>query len=282
MTNFQDIIKNLKAFWAKQGCAVLESYDVEVGAGTLSPFTLFEILQKKEWNVCYAQHSRRPTDGRYGENPNRLCGYFQFQVILKPVPQNPQDLLIKSLEQFGISKTTHDIRFVEDDWENPSVGASGVGFEVWIDGMECIQWTYMKQIGGIELDIIPLEITYGLERIGMYIQDVDSIFDITWSDDGKKYCDVARSKECEVQMSRYYQELANSEMYFSHFDDYKKEVLFLVEENCLYPAYELCLKMSHTLNILDARGSLSQSKRMDMILTVRNCVRDIALKLIKK
>ena len=271
---FDEILQTLENFWMREAnCILLSSFDGEVGAGTLAPYTALETVKRPKWNVCYPQYSRRPTDGRFGENPNRLSAYYQFQVILKPSPENARELYLKSLEEFGITRATHDIRFLEDDWENPSIGASGLGFEVWINGMECTQWTYMQQIGGIELEIIPCEITYGIERLAMYIQNKDNIFDIEWNKSGVKYGDVF--KEREVQFSHYYKNHANPEVLTRNFTECEVEALKLCKEGLFYPAFEMSLKASAMLNILDARGAISQIERANYILRVRTLVKEI-------
>lgn len=271
---FDEIIQTLEDFWSKEcDCILLQGVDAEVGAGTLSPFTALETVRRKTWKACYPQYSRRPTDGRFGENPNRLSAYFQFQVILKPFPKNIREIYLKSLELFGITQKTHDIRFLEDDWENPSIGASGLGFEVWINGMECTQWTYMQQIGGIEFETIPCEITYGIERMAMYIQNKDSIFDIEWNKSGITYGEVF--KEREVQFSHYYKEVANTDVLIKNFNEFEEEAKILCDKNLYYPAYEQALKASATLNVLDARGVLSQAERTNNILRVRTLVKNI-------
>lgn len=269
---FQEIIAGLKSFWQKQGCSVLEGFDCNVGAGTLSPHTALYTLQNKEWNICYSQFCRRQTDGRYAQNPNRLSGYFQFQVVLKPFAQNAQELYLSSLEMLGIKQEENDIVFLEDNWENPSIGAAGLGSEVWLNGMEVTQWTYMQQIGGISLDVIPLEITYGLERLAMYVQNVESIFDIKWSS-SLSYRDLFYNKEYE--MSFYYNEEASIENLFEQFQKTELECERLVGKGLVEPAYELALLCSNTLNLLDARSALSQVERASYILRVRNLVKKI-------
>lgn len=269
---FQEIIAKLKAFWQEQGCSVLEGFDCNVGAGTLSPHTALYILKHKSWNICYSQFCRRQTDGRYAQNPNRLSGYFQFQVLLKPYPKNAQALYLQSLEILGIQQSENDISFLEDNWENPSIGAAGLGSEVWLNGMEVTQWTYMQQIGGIKVDVIPLEITYGLERLAMYIQGVDSIFDIKWSK-YITYADLFKDKEYE--MSFYYNEGANVENLFEQFQKTENECEKLIAKELVEPAYELALICSNTLNLLDARSALSQVERASYILRVRNLVKKI-------
>ena len=280
MFYLQDIIRNLEGFWSQRGCALMQSHDVEVGAATLAPYTIFECIARKEWNVCHAQYCRRPTDGRFGENPNRLSGYYQFQVIMKPAPENIRAMYLESLASFGISSKTHDIRFVEDDWENPSIGASGLGFEVWINGMECTQWTYMQKIGGIELDVIPCEITYGVERLAMYIQNKTNIFDIEWNEK-MKYGDVFSVRR-EYEYSEYYKNEASIENIKRSFDECEFEAKRLCAKGLYYPAYEMCLKASHYLNILDARGSVSQFERANYILRIRSAVKEICEKLLAR
>lgn len=278
---FGEIVQSLEDFWVNEGaCVLLQSGDVEVGAGTLTAFTALETVRRENWNVCYAQYCRRPTDGRFGENPNRLSAYYQFQVILKPSPANARDLYLKSLAIFGIESKTHDIRFVEDDWENPSIGASGLGFEVWINGMECTQWTYMQQIGGLQLSTIPCEITYGLERIAMYIQNKDSIFDIEWNKAGITYGEIF--KEREEQFSHFYKTFANVSVLKKNFEEHEKAALRLSKEGLFYPAYEEALKASSTLNILDARNAISQVERANYILQIRSLVKEILTKAQKK
>lgn len=271
---FSEIIQTLEDFWVKNGnCILLQSGDVEVGAGTLTSYTALEAVRRERWNVCYTQYSRRPTDGRFAENPNRLSAYYQFQVILKPSPENARKLYLESLELFGISSKTHDIRFVEDDWENPSIGAAGLGFEVWINGMECTQWTYMQQIGGLQLQTIPCEITYGIERMAMYIQNKENIFDIEWSEAGVTYGDVF--KEREIQFSHYYKTFANVEVLKKRFEEHEAAATELCKESLFYPAYEEALKASAILNILDARNAVSQIERANYILKIRSLVKEI-------
>lgn len=269
---FQEIIAKLKEFWSNQGCTVLEGFDCNVGAGTLSPHTALYALKHKEWSVCYSQFCRRQTDGRYAQNPNRLSGYFQFQVLLKPFPENAQKLYAESLEILGIKQEENDISFLEDNWENPSIGASGLGSEVWLNGMEITQWTYMQQIGGVKLDVIPLEITYGLERLAMYVQNVESIFDIAWSKN-ISYKDLFHDKEYE--MSFYYNEEANIGNLFKQFQKTEIECEKLIAKKLIEPAYELALNCSNTLNLLDARSALSQVERASYILRVRNLVKKV-------
>ena len=264
---FQDVILNLIKFWTQNGCLLWQPYDIEVGAGTFNPATFLRSLGPKSWNVVYVEPSRRPTDGRYGENPNRLQHYYQLQVILKPTIDRVQEIYLNSLESLGIKPLEHDIRFVEDDWESPTLGAWGVGWEVWLDGMEITQFTYFQQVGGIDLELTPCEITYGLERIAMYLQGIDSVYDLNW--DGKyTYGDVYH--ENEVQFSKYNFEYANVEMLFKLFSMYEEECKRLIENKLVLPAYDYCLKCSHTFNLLDARGAISVSERTSYIGRVRN------------
>lgn len=267
---FQDLILSLQNFWAKQGCIIQQPYDIEKGAGTFNPATFLRALGPEPWNVAYVEPSRRPTDGRYGENPNRLQHYYQFQVILKPSPQNIQDLYLDSLKSFGIDPLAHDIRFVEDDWESPTLGAWGLGWEVWLDGMEITQFTYFQQCGGIDLKPIPGEITYGIERIAMYLQGVDNVFDLEWVD-GIRYGDVHH--QTEVEFSHYNFEEADTDMLFTLFNMYEKESIRLAEKKLVFPAYDFVLKCSHTFNLLDARGAISVTERAGYIGRVRNMAR---------
>lgn len=255
---FQDIIMTLQKFWAEKGCAIWQPYDIETGAGTMNPATFLKVLGKKPWNVAYVEPSRRPKDGRYGENPNRLQHYFQFQVILKPAPDNPQEIFLESLKVLGIDPVEHDIRFVEDDWESPTLGAWGLGWEVWLDGMEITQFTYFQQAGGLDLEEISVEITYGLERIAMYLQDVDSVFDIKWNQ-WLTYGDVFKASE--YQWSVYNFEKSDPQMLFELYEMYEKEVKRLLDDGLVLPAYDYLLKCSHTFNLLDARGVISVQER---------------------
>ncbi len=270
--SFQQIILRLQQYWADYGCVILQPYDLEVGAGTSHPATLLRALGEKSWNTAYVQPSRRPTDGRYGENPNRTQLYYQFQVLLKPCPANPQELYLESLKAIGLDITLHDIRFVEDDWENPSLGAAGLGWEVWCDGMEITQYTYFQQVGGIACDPVPVEITYGLERVSTIIQDIESNFDINWNgktgDAALTYRDVFLRSEQEF--SAYNFEHANVEMLLRHFDDAEKECLQLLEKKLVLPAYEQCLKANHLFNMLNARGVISVTERAAYMAKVRN------------
>ncbi len=269
---FEEIIAKLSNFWMENDCVILQSYDTEVGAGTLSPHTALRVLDNKPWNACYVQYSRRPSDARYGENPNRLGGYYQMQIILKPAPDNVQDLCLQSLKQIGIDSKDHDIRFVEDDWENPSIGASGLGFEIWCDGMEVVQFTYMQRMGGMECEVVAAEITFGLERIAMYCQEVDNIFDIIWHKN-IKYSDV-HFKEYENEQSKYYLDYHEDDIDVKNaFERAKIEASRLVDSGLILPGYEFCLKASHNLNILDARGLLSHSARTNNILLIRDLVK---------
>ncbi|MES2961831.1 MAG: glycine--tRNA ligase subunit alpha [Pseudomonadota bacterium] len=273
--SFQKIIFDLQQFWANQGCAVLQPVDIEVGAGTLHPATVLRALGKKPWKVAYVQPSRRPTDARYAQNPNRLSHYYQFQVLLKPAPKDIKELYLQSLDLIGLDTKNNDIRFVEDDWENPSVGASGLGWEVWFNGMEISQFTYMQQVGGIECEVIAGEITYGLERIAMHIQSVDSIFDINWnglSGDKKiSYGDVF--KQSEIENSAFILEHSNLETLFRNFSESKQQSEILASKKLPIPAYEQALKASHLLNLLDARGAVSVNERASYIGQIRGLVK---------
>jgi glycyl-tRNA synthetase alpha chain len=264
---FQDIITELRIFWSKENCIIGEGYDIEVGAGTMSPLTFFGVLGNKPYRVAYTQPSRRPQDGRYGDNPNRLYKHHQFQVILKPPPENVIEIYLNSLKSLGIKEEEHDIRFVEDNWESPTLGAWGVGWEVWCDGMEITQFTYFQQAGGIDLDPVSVEITYGLERIALFLQKKDSIFDIDWSDN-IKYRDLRLLEERE--MCIYSFEKADTEMLRKTFDFFEKEAQRLIENNLILPSYEYCLKLSHIFNILDARGSIGLTERNQYITRIRS------------
>ena len=275
VNSFQGIILKLQNYWAEYGCALLQPLDLEVGAGTLHPATVLRALGKTPWNVAYPQPCRRPADSRYGQNPNRVGQYYQFQVLLKPAPDNIQKLFLKSLEAIGVDIKNNDIRFVEDDWENPTVGASGLGWEVWFNGMEIVQFTYMQQIGGIECELIPGELTYGLERVAMHIQGVDNIFDLNWNGlEGDKkitYRDVFL--ENEKQNSAYILEYLDVDVIFRHFTDAENTSRLLSEKLLPIPAYEQALKASHLLNLLDARGVISATERASYIARVRNLVK---------
>ena len=274
---FQEIILKLQQFWADQGCVVLQPLDMEVGAGTFHPATFLRALGPESWNAAYVQPCRRPTDGRYGENPNRLQHYYQFQVAMKPSPPNFQELYLESLAALGIDSSIHDIRFVEDNWESPTLGAWGLGWEVWLNGMEVTQFTYFQQAGGLECYPVTGEITYGIERIAMYLQGVDSIYDLLWSDGpaGRvTYGDVFHQNE--VEMSRYNFEEADVEQLFANFKHCESEALRLVEKNLPLPAYEMVMKASHAFNLLDARHAISVTERQRFILAVRTLARAVA------
>lgn len=274
---FQGLILALQRFWADQGCVVLQPLDLEVGAGTFHPATFLRAIGPESWRTAYVQPSRRPTDGRYGENPNRLQHYYQFQVILKPSPDNIQDLYIDSLKHLGVDPQVHDIRFVEDNWESPTLGAWGLGWEVWLNGMEVTQFTYFQQVGGLECFPVSGEITYGLERIAMYLQGVDSIYDLVWAEgpDGiVTYGDVFHQNE--VEMSAYNFEHANTEALFQSFDECERACNQLIESGLALPAYEQVLKASHYFNLLDARQAISVTERQRFILRVRTLSREVA------
>jgi len=271
--NFQDVILTLQKYWARRGCVLAQPYDMEVGAGTFHPATLLKALGPEPWNVAYVQPSRRPTDGRYGENPNRLQHYYQYQVILKPSPTDVQRQYLMSLKALGINPLEHDIRFVEDDWESPTLGASGLGWEVWLDGMEITQFTYFQLAGSIELHPIPVEITYGLERIAMYLQGVDSVYDLKWND-VITYGDVHHQQE--VEQSTYNFEKADISSLLDLFAKFEAESLRIIRESLVLPAYEYCLKCSHTFNLLDARGAISVTERTGYIARIRNLARACA------
>jgi glycyl-tRNA synthetase alpha chain len=268
--NFQQLILNLQAYWGEQGCIVLQPYDIEKGAGTMNPATFLRALGPEPWKVAYVEPSRRPTDGRYGENPNRLQHYFQFQVILKPSPDNVQELYLDSLRALGIDPAEHDIRFVEDNWESPTLGAWGLGWEVWLDGMEVTQFTYFQQCGGIDCKPVCAEITYGIERLAMFIQDVDSVYDINWVGD-ISYGDVYHQNE--VDYSTYNFKVSNADMLFQLFDMYEQETHKVIEAGLVQPAYDYALKCSHTFNLLDARGAISVTERQSFIGRVRALAR---------
>ena len=272
---FQKVIQTLGNYWAKQGCILQQPYDIEVGAGTFHPDTLLRVLGPEPWKVAYVEPSRRPTDGRYGENPNRLQHYYQFQVILKPSPLKIQDKYLNSLKRLGVDPRAHDIRFVEDDWESPTLGAWGLGWEVWLDGMEITQFTYFQQAGGIDLDPISVEITYGLERIAMYLQGVDSVFDLQWNND-VTYGDLHHQEE--VEQSLYNFEKADTVMLVKLFDMYEAEAKRILSDSLVLPAYEYTLKCSHTFNLLDARGVISVTERTRYIARVRDLARACAKK----
>ena len=267
---FQDIILTLNQFWGEQGCIIAQPYDVEKGAGTMNPATFLRALGPEPWNVAYVEPSRRPTDGRYGENPNRLQHYFQYQVILKPSPDNVQELYLQSLERLGINPREHDIRFVEDNWESPTLGAWGLGWEVWLDGMEVTQFTYFQQCGGIDCKPVCAEITYGLERLTTYIQNKDNVYDIEWVGD-VTYGDIYLQNE--IDYSHYNFEVADIEALQTWFDMYEREAKRVVEKGLVLPAYDYVLKCSHTFNLLDARGAISVTERTSYIARVRALAR---------
>jgi glycyl-tRNA synthetase alpha chain len=270
---FQDLILTLQKFWADRGCVLQQPWDVEKGAGTYNKATFLRALGPEPWNVAYVEPCRRPTDGRYGENPNRLGAYFQFQVLLKPSPDDVLDLYWESLAAIGIDKMEHDLRLVEDDWEQPTLGAWGLGWEVWIDGMEATQFTYFQQVGGIELDPVPAEITYGLERIAMFLQGVDSVYDLEWAP-GVSYGQIRHQEE--VEFSHFHFEQANTEMHFEWFDQYESEAERLMEQGLILPAYDYIMKASHTFNVLDARGAISVTERQKYIRRIRSLARMVA------
>ncbi|MDT8428019.1 MAG: glycine--tRNA ligase subunit alpha [Pseudomonadales bacterium] len=277
LKTFQGLILALQQFWADRGCVLMQPLDIEVGAGTFHPATFLRAIGPESWNTAYVQPSRRPTDGRYGENPNRLQHYYQFQVILKPSPPDIQELYLASLEHLGINPLIHDIRFVEDNWESPTLGAWGLGWEVWLNGMEVTQFTYFQQVGGLECYPVSGEITYGIERIAMYLQGVDSIYDIVWTEgpDGiVTYGDVFRQNE--VEMSAYNFELADTDILFRNFNDCEQQCQLLIEKGFALPAYEQVLKASHYFNLLDARHAISVTERQRYILRVRTLSRLVA------
>jgi len=273
MMTFQEIILKLQNYWADYGCVIWQPYDLEKGAGTFNPATFLRALGPEPWKCAYVEPSRRPADGRYGENPNRLQHYYQFQVIIKPAPDDSQDIYLNSLRFLGIDLVKHDVRFVEDDWESPTLGATGLGWEVWLDGMEVTQFTYFQQAGGLELEPITLELTYGLERIAMFIQAKESVFDLEWVK-GYTYGDIHRQDE--VQFSTYNFKVADTAMLFQLFDTYEKECQKLLKEDLVLPAYDYVLKCSHTFNLLDARGAIGVTQRTGYIGRVRNLARRCA------
>jgi glycyl-tRNA synthetase alpha chain len=271
--SLQNLILNLQKFWADQGCYIAQPYDVEVGAGTMTPDTFFRVLDDRPWNVAYIQPSRRPTDGRYGENPHRVQKHFQCQVIMKPSPPDIQNIYLKSLASLGIDIQDHDIRFDEDDWESPTIGAWGVGWQVLLDGLEITQFTYFQQAGGIDLFPVPVEITYGLERLEMFLEGKDDMYDLQWSDD-VTYRDLRLREEREF--SEYNFNRANVKLLQKSFDMFAKEAQQLIEKNLLFPAYDMCLKCSHVFNLLDSRGAVSVTERVKMIAAIRGLVNQIA------
>jgi glycyl-tRNA synthetase alpha chain len=273
MLSFQQLILRLNDFWDRQGCVLLQPYDMEVGAGTFHTATFLRAIGPEPWNAAYVQPSRRPKDGRYGENPNRLQHYYQYQVVLKPSPDDIQERYLQSLVALGIEPREHDIRFVEDDWESPTLGAWGLGWEVWLDGMEVTQFTYFQQVGGLDCKPVLGEITYGLERLAMYLQDKESVYDLVWVD-GMRYGDVYHQNE--VEQSRYNFELSNPDLLFQHFKDYEAEAKRLISAQCVLPGYEMVLKCSHTFNLLDARGAISVTERQAYIARVRDLANKVA------
>ena len=271
--SFQETILTLQKYWSKQGCVILQPYDLEVGAGTFHPATTLKSLGERPWKTAYVQPSRRPTDGRYGDNPNRLQHYYQFQVLIKPSPSNIKKLYLNSIAAIGINHNEHDIRFVEDDWESPTLGAAGLGWEVWCNGMEITQFTYFQQMAGLECKPISVEITYGLERLCMFIQNKKNVFDLIWNNDGVSYKDVFYQSEKEF--SAYNFEYANADNLFKIFDMIEQEAKSLIEKKISLPAYDQCLKASHIFNILDARGVISVAQRAEYISKIRDLTKEI-------
>ena len=271
---FQDTIFNLQKFWSKHGCIILQPYDVEVGAGTFHPATTLRSLGPRPWKAAYVQPSRRPSDGRYGDNPNRLQHYYQFQVIIKPSPSNIKKLYLNSLSVIGIDYRNHDIRFVEDDWESPTLGAAGLGWEVWCDGMEITQFTYFQQMAGFQCKPVSVELTYGLERICMFTQQIDNVYDLIWNNEDIKYREVFH--QSEIEFSKYNFEHANTENLFKMFEMIESEAKSLVEKKISLPAYDQCLKASHIFNILDARGAISVVQRAEYISRIREITKSVA------
>ena len=271
--NFQQIIFHLNEYWASRGSVVVQPYDLETGAGTFNPATTLRALGPEPWNVAYVEPSRRPTDGRYGENPNRMQLFYQYQVLIKPSPKEIQDLYLESIRTMGIDFSKHDVRFVHDDWESPTLGATGLGWEVWIDGMEITQFTYFQQVGGLELDPVSVELTYGLERIAMFIQGKDNVYDIMWND-ALTYGDMRKREEFEF--STYNFEAASVDMLRDHFSEFEREAVSLVEKGLVLPAYDMVIKCSHAFNLLEARGAISVTERTGYIARVRNLARTVA------
>ena len=269
----QEIILTLQNYWSNQGCLLLQAYDTEKGAGTMSPYTFLRAIGPEPWNAAYVEPSRRPADGRYGENPNRLFQHHQFQVVMKPSPENIQELYIGSLIALGIDPLEHDIRFVEDNWENPSLGCAGLGWEVWLDGMEVTQFTYFQQVGGLECHPVTSEITYGLERLASYIQEVESVYDLVWTGD-VKYGDIF--KQPEFEHSKYAFEESNPELLMQLFTEYEEEATILMEKGLVHPAYDCVLKCSHAFNLMDARGIISATDRAGFLGRIRKMARTIA------
>ena len=276
LITFQETIFNLQNYWSNHGCLILQPYDIEVGAGTFHPATTLRSLGPEKWKSAYVQPSRRPSDGRYGENPNRLQHYYQFQVLIKPSPENIKKLFLDSLSSIGIDKNVHDIRFIEDDWESPTLGAAGLGWEVWCDGMEITQFTYFQQMAGVQCSPVSVELTYGLERICMFVQEKSNVFDILWNKDGTLYKDIY--KENEKQFSKYNFELANIDYLFNTFESLEKEAKNLLLNKLPLPAYDHSLKASHVFNILDSRGAISTAQRAGYISRIRDLVKEVGLK----
>ncbi|MDR0899162.1 MAG: glycine--tRNA ligase subunit alpha [Lactobacillaceae bacterium] len=276
--SMQQIILTLQEYWAKQGANLMQAYDNEVGAGTMSPYTFLRANGPEPWSAAYVQPSRRPADGRYGDNPNRLFQHHQFQVVIKPSPENIQELYLGSLMELGIDPKDHDIRFVEDNWENPSMGAAGIGWEIWLDGMEVTQFTYFQQVGGIEVDSVTAEITYGIERLASYIQDVATVYELEWGN-GVLYGDIFT--EPEFEHSTYAFDESDTKMLFSHFDDFEKEATRLLELGLVHPAYDYILKSSHTFNLLDASGVVSVTERAGYLHRIRTMARRVAKEFIQ-
>ena len=278
-TTIQEMILALHQFWSEQGCLVMNAYDTEKGAGTMSPYTFLRAIGPEPWKACYVEPSRRPDDGRYGQNPNRLYQHHQYQVVLKPNTENVQELYIKSLESLGINPLEHDIRFVEDNWENPSMGCAGLGWEVWLDGMEVTQFTYFQQVGGLDCHPTTSELTYGIERLASYLQGVDSVYDLVWSN-GVKYGEIFQHPEYEHSVYSF--EKANTDMLFKAFDAYEKEANQQLENGLVHPAYDYILKCSHTFNILDARGVISVTDRAAYLARVRHMAQQVARLMVEK
>ena len=279
VNTIQDLIMTLQNFWADQGCLILQSYDTEKGAGTMSPYTFLRAIGPEPWNAAYVEPSRRPADGRYGENPNRLYQHHQFQVVMKPAPIDIQEIYLDSLRVLGINPLEHDIRFVEDNWENPSLGCAGLGWEVWIDGMEITQFTYFQQVGGLKCDPVTSELTYGLERLAMYILDVDNVYDLEWAP-GVKYGEIFQQPEFE--QTTYAFDESNTEMLFAQFDAYEAEAMHNIEKELVHPAYDYILKCSHAFNLLDARGVISVSDRAGYLARIRKMARAVATSFVNK
>jgi glycyl-tRNA synthetase alpha chain len=275
----QRMIQALQNYWADQGCLLMQSYDTEKGAGTMSPYTFLRAIGPEPWNAAYVEPSRRPADGRYGENPNRLYQHHQFQVVMKPSPENIQELYLESLQVLGINPIEHDIRFVEDNWENPSMGCAGLGWEVWLDGMEVTQFTYFQQVGGLECSPVTSEITYGIERLASYIQEVNSVYDLEWTE-GVKYGEIFIQPEYEH--SKYSFEESNVELLFQLFDSYEAEATKQIENGLVHPAYDYVLKSSHAFNLLDARGVISATDRAGYLARIRNMARQLAKAFVQK